>query len=207
MAIWGDGKLGLMIAEVLGREHMRNFGNNSHVEEDNNDETSLQNNPSPPVLFGKHAHKMDLVISSGVHTKHISEVQDDTAFDGLHKQHSGKYDVVVDATGSPAALKLAAGLCWPMGTLVLKSTCAAGERFNAAPFVINELKVIGSRFGPIDRALQILSFQESDLQNSPGSIPLIVQKYVTQTFPLSQANEAIQLAAQKSTMKVLIDCT
>ena len=94
-----------------------------------------------------------------------------------------------------------------MGTLVLKSTCAAGERFNAAPFVINELKVIGSRFGPIDRALQILSFQESDLQNSPGSIPLIVQKYVTQTFPLSQANEAIQLAAQKSTMKVLIDCT
>jgi threonine dehydrogenase-like Zn-dependent dehydrogenase len=44
-AILGDGKLGLMIAEVLGREHARH------------------NLPSAskPILFGKHQHKLDLV--------------------------------------------------------------------------------------------------------------------------------------------------
>ena len=203
VAILGDGKLGLMIAEVLGREHMRQFKGHN----DNSNVGDNKNLPPPPILFGKHKHKMDLVLSSGVVSKHVSECQDDSRFDGVHKDHSGKYDVVVDATGSPAGLKIASGLCRPMGTLVLKSTCAAGETFNAAPFVINELKVIGSRCGPINKALEILSYTKSDLSSSPGNIPLDVKKYVTQIFPLSQADKAIKLAAEKSTMKVLIDCT
>jgi threonine dehydrogenase-like Zn-dependent dehydrogenase len=102
VAILGDGKLGLMIAEVLGREHSRHdlpVGNR-------------------PVLFGKHQHKLDLVEGSGVECKSVSECQDETAFNGVAAAHSGKYDVVVDATGSPAGLSLAAGLCRPMGTLV-----------------------------------------------------------------------------------------
>jgi len=58
------------------------------------------------------------------------------------------FDVVVDAAGFPTGLLLAWGLCHPMGTLVLKSTFAAGKAFNAVPFVIDVLKVIGSRCGP-----------------------------------------------------------
>lgn len=126
VCILGDGKLGLMIAEVLGREHMKH-----HLTE------------NTPVLFGKHQHKLDLVKGSGVDTKLVTECQDAAAFNGVAAEHAAKYDVVVDATGSPAGLTLAAGLCRPMGTLVLKSTCAAGEKFNAAPFVIDELKVVG----------------------------------------------------------------
>lgn len=102
VAILGDGKLGLMIAEVLGREHARH------------------NLPvgGQPVLFGKHQHKLDLVKDSGVRCRFVSECQDETAFNGVAAAHAGKYDVVVDATGSPAGLSLAAGLCRPMGTLV-----------------------------------------------------------------------------------------
>ena len=40
-----------------------------------------------------------------------------------------------------AGLDLARQLCRPLGTLVLKSTCAAGANFNTAPFVVDELKV------------------------------------------------------------------
>jgi threonine dehydrogenase-like Zn-dependent dehydrogenase len=105
VAILGDGKLGLMIAEVLGREHSRHG----------------LTTPKP-ILFGKHQHKLDLVKGSGVEVKQVSECQDDKAFNGVAADHSAKYDVVVDATGSPAGLNLAAGLCRPMGTLVSLST-------------------------------------------------------------------------------------
>ncbi|CAB9530041.1 L-threonine 3-dehydrogenase [Seminavis robusta] len=192
VAILGDGKLGLMIAEVLGREHAKRLGQN--------------NNHPRPVMFGKHQHKLDLVSESGVDCRLVSECIDTEAFSGVAAQHAAKYDVVVDATGSPAGLKLAAGLCRPMGTLVLKSTCAAGEHFNAAPFVIDELKVIGSRCGPIHTALDLLAITKETTEAS-GLPPLRVEKYVTKTFPLSQAVEAIQCAAEKSTMKVQIICS
>ena len=102
VAILGDGKLGLMIAEVLGREHARH------------DLPADQK----PVLFGKHQQKLDLVKDSGVECKFVSECQDAKAFNGVAAAHAAQYDVVVDATGSPAGLSLAAGLCRPMGTLV-----------------------------------------------------------------------------------------
>lgn len=92
---------------------------------------------------------------------------------------------------------------------VLKSTCAAGDQFNAAPFVIDELRVMGSRCGPIHVALDLLaigmaSTKDDVLKSLP---PLRVEKYITKTFPLAQAEEAIQCAAEKSTMKVQIICS
>lgn len=86
---------------------------------------------------------------------------------------------------------------------MLKSTCAAGKEFNAAPFVIDELKVVGSRCGPIDRALELLNLKED---NETSSHPLHVEKYITKTFPLAQADEAIKCAAERQTMKVQIIC-
>ncbi|KAL3918753.1 MAG: hypothetical protein SGARI_007381 [Bacillariaceae sp.] len=190
VAILGDGKLGLMIAEVLGREHARHGFNSGK-----------------PILFGKHQHKLDLVKESGVDGRMVSECKDDKAFNGVAAAHAGKYDVVVDATGSPAGLSLAAGLCRPMGTLVLKSTCAAGEQFNAAPFVIDELRVIGSRCGPIDKALELLDLKDTESSTNASDRSLHVTKYITKTFPLSKAEEAIKCAAEKSTMKVQIICS
>jgi threonine dehydrogenase-like Zn-dependent dehydrogenase len=192
VAILGDGKLGLMIAEVMGREHSSRLG-------------ALSSSAPPPILFGKHAHKMDLVReSAGVDCRPVADCKDENAFNGVAAVYAGQFDVVVDATGSPAGLSLAAGLCRPMGTLVLKSTCAAGEQFNAAPFVIDELKVIGSRCGPIDKALELLALDE----NSSGPLkPLGVTKYVTKTFPLSEAADAIKCAAERTTMKVQIICS
>jgi threonine dehydrogenase-like Zn-dependent dehydrogenase len=104
VAILGDGKLGLMIAEVLGREHARH-----------------RIATAKPKLFGKHQYKLDLVKESGVDVKLVEECLDEGAFNGVAAAHAAKYDVVVDATGSPAGLNLAAGLCRPMGTLVRRT--------------------------------------------------------------------------------------
>lgn len=202
VAILGDGKLGLMIAEVLGREHSTRLGCSKYPK---------------PILFGKHKHKLDLVReSAGVDCRSVSDCKDEKAFNGVSAEYAGQFDVVVDATGSPAGLSLASGLCRPMGTLVLKSTCAAGEKFNAAPFVIDELRVVGSRCGPIDKALDLLAITNDNKIDGSGNDssnnkkanirPLNVEKYITRTFPLSEAVAAIKCAAEKSTMKVQIIC-
>jgi threonine dehydrogenase-like Zn-dependent dehydrogenase len=204
VAILGDGKLGLMIAEVVGRlylDHCRESSGSS-------DEAYQR-----PILFGKHQHKLDLVQESGVETRHVSECQDQEDPNGgpaVESQHAGKFDVVIDATGSPGGLSLAASLCRPMGTLCLKSTCAAGEVFQAAPIVINELKVIGSRCGPIDKALELLGITHTATKEDSGGStkkPLGVEKYITKTFTLAEAEDAIKCAAEKSTMKVQIICS
>jgi hypothetical protein len=95
----------------------------------------------------------------------------------------------------------------PLFWQVLKSTCAAGEQFNAAPFVIDELRVVGSRCGPMDTALDLLAIGLDGKTESNHLPPLRVEKYVTKTFPLAQAAQAIQCAAEKSTMKVQIICS
>lgn len=198
VAILGDGKLGLMIAEVLGRKHTEAFGMEKEL-------------PPRPMLFGKHVHKMDLVATSGVDCFLVDELLHPEAYNGVKLKYSAYFDVVVDATGNPSTLSVSAAICRPMGNLVLKSTCAAGERFNAAPFVIDELRVIGSRCGPIDKALKLLSLgtnHDDEEQEIDADLePLNVSKYITKTFPLYQADKAIACAAERSTMKVQIICS
>jgi threonine dehydrogenase-like Zn-dependent dehydrogenase len=193
VAILGDGKLGLCIAEILGREFL-SCTNNAVTAHNVTQQTKLH----APILFGKHQHKLDLVSNSGVQTKLVSECYTDNTQSTVSPLHTNQYDVVIDATGSPNGLTLSMSLCRPMGTLVLKSTCTSGvEGFHSAPIVIDELKVVGSRCGPIDRALELLS-KETD-----GNIPpLDMKKYVTKTFPLGQVKEALACAREKSTMKV-----
>ena len=198
VAILGDGKLGLMIAEVMGR-----------IELDQR-----------PILFGKHPHKMDLVRdTAGVDCRHVSEchADDESGTTTIAAEHQKRYDVVVDATGSPAGLALAVGLCRPMGTICLKSTCAGAEPLHAAPLVIDELRVVGSRCGPIHQALAMMQTNPNSSSNQNPTTtanaattarrPLCVTKYITKCFPLSQAHEAIQCAAEKATMKVQIICS
>jgi threonine dehydrogenase-like Zn-dependent dehydrogenase len=158
VAIIGDGKLGLLIAEVLGRL-------------------------LPKVqLFGKHDEKMQLV-SNIVETSSINTSQ------------SRAFDVVVDASGHPDGLKHAMRLVRPMGTIVLKSTCAAGPEFHPAPIVIDELTIVGSRCGPFDKAIEFL--QSHDLRP---------EKYITATYPLAEADEALKKAEGKGALKILLAC-
>ena len=66
------------------------------------------------------------------------------------------FDLVVEATGSPAGMPRALELVRPRGTIVWKSTHHAPARFDAAPLVVNEVTVIGSRCGRFEPALDLL---------------------------------------------------
>lgn len=217
VAILGDGKLGLCIAEILGRKYLEAVALSKKEEEEetttvtttttDSNSSSSSVSPHPPILFGKHQHKLDLVSNSGVDRRFVTECYTNNIDieGGVSSNHANQYDVVIDSTGNPNGLTLAMTLCRPMGRLVLKSTCAAGvQGFNSAPIVIDELTVVGSRCGPIDKALELLAGNSSErvVNGMIVSPPLNMEKYITKTFPLSKVREALEFAAKKSTMKV-----
>lgn len=103
------------------------------------------------------------------------------------------WDVVVEATGSPSGFELAASAVRPRGTLVLKSTYRGTLTLDLAPFVVDEITIVGSRCGPFAPALEMLASGQVD------PTALIAARY-----PLSAALEAMEAAAQPGMMKVLL---
>ena len=78
--------------------------------------------------------------------------------------------------------------------MVLKTTVAAAPDFSLAPIVIDEIKVVGSRCGPFDRALEALQQQSVEVQS------LIANRY-----PIEDGGAAMAQAAEPGVMKVLLD--
>ena len=116
----------------------------------------------------------------------------------LHKLlHS--FDVVVEASGSSSGLSDAVSLVRPLGTIVLKTTCAPGgssaigaELNNA--IVVNEIDVRGSRCGPFAPALGLLA------DGALGEAWL--RRLVSAEYPLREAAEALKVAGQRGILKV-----
>jgi 2-desacetyl-2-hydroxyethyl bacteriochlorophyllide A dehydrogenase len=105
-----------------------------------------------------------------------------------------RWDVVVEATGSPSGFQLARQALRPRGKLVLKSTYRGELTLNWSPFVVDEITIIGSRCGPFAPALRLLEKNEVD------SSMLIAKR-----FPLSAALEAYETAKQPGMLKVLLE--
>jgi alcohol dehydrogenase len=103
------------------------------------------------------------------------------------------FDLVVEATGSPAGLPRALALVRPRGTIVLKSTHHAPARFDAAPLVVNEVTLVGSRCGRFEPALERLRRRRIDVR------PLLAAE-----FPLARAVAALAAAARPGARKVLL---
>lgn len=104
------------------------------------------------------------------------------------------WDVVVEATGSPSGLDMAKAALRPRGTLVLKSTYQGEVTIDLAPFVVDEITVVGSRCGPFAPALVLLE------RGAVDPTPLIEARY-----PLARALEAMEAAMCPGAMKVLLE--
>jgi threonine dehydrogenase-like Zn-dependent dehydrogenase len=104
-----------------------------------------------------------------------------------------RWDVVVEATGSPSGFELARQAIRPCGTLVLKSTYRGEMTVNWSPFVVDEITIVGSRCGPFAPALRLLEKREVD--------PTVL---IARRFPLSAALGAYETANQPGTLKVLL---
>jgi len=134
-------------------------------------------------LLGRHPAKLKLVEDYGVHL----------AGSEAASKLPRNFDLVVEATGSPAGWEQALQLVKPRGKLVLKSTFHGQVAFNPAPLVVDEITVIGSRCGRFEPALGLLQAKK-----------VHPTRLVQHTLPLEQALQAFDLARQPGVLKVLL---
>jgi 2-desacetyl-2-hydroxyethyl bacteriochlorophyllide A dehydrogenase len=132
-------------------------------------------------VVARHEHQRELLDARGIATIAESEIE--------HR----RFDVVVEATGSPSGLDVARAALRPRGTLVLKSTYRGDVTLDLAPFVVDEITIVGSRCGPFAPALRLLDRGQVD------PTPLIGD-----TFALADAVEAVQAAMQPGALKMLL---
>ncbi len=81
----------------------------------------------------------------------------------------------------------------PRGTVVMKSTMHGAVTLDAAPIVVNEISLIGSRCGLFEPALKLLR-----------SGRVRVAGMISDRFPLAEAPRAFERAAQRGVLKVLL---
>ena len=159
VVVLGDGKLGLLCAQVLALTGC------------------------DLIVVGRHRKKLDILARRGI----------PIALDG-DDDGAGSADIVVEATGRPEGVAAARRLVRPRGTIVLKSTYHGSIDIDLTMAAVDEITLLGSRCGPFAPALRLLE------QGSVAVIQLVQARY-----PLSQAIEAFERAAQPGTLKVLID--
>jgi threonine dehydrogenase-like Zn-dependent dehydrogenase len=133
-------------------------------------------------LVGKHPGKMAIAGARGAHVHRADQ------------ELTGKFDIVVEASGSPDGLARAIALTRPRGTLVLKSTFHGATPVAMAPLVIDELTLVGSRCGPFPPALSAHAARRIDVS------PLIHARY-----PLREGLAAFEAASRPGVLKVLLD--
>lgn len=134
------------------------------------------------AVVARHANQQNLLREGGIRV--ISEDEIDPR----------RWDIVVEATGSPSGFSLAKKALRPRGILVLKSTYLGDMSINWAPFVVDEISIIGSRCGPFAPALKLLETRTVDPTG------LIAGRY-----PLIKAVEAMEAARQPGMMKILLE--
>jgi threonine dehydrogenase-like Zn-dependent dehydrogenase len=133
-------------------------------------------------VVARHDHQKALLHARGISTITGEDVE------------PRRWDVVVEATGSPSGFDLARTALRPRGTLVLKSTYHGEVTLDLSPFVVDEITVVGSRCGPFAPALRLLERADVD--------PTIL---VAARYRLEDAVAAMQEAGQPGTMKVLLE--
>ena len=158
VTVLGDGRLGLLVAQVL-----RDAG-------------------CPVRVIGKHPAKLALCEKWSIRSRPLADIVP------RHDQ-----DIVVDCTGSANGFELAMQMVRPRGTIMLKSTVAAGKPLNLAPLVIDEISVIGSRCGPFREALAALAARRID-----------VASLIHRRMKLEQGVEAMELARGAGVLKVIL---
>ena len=106
---------------------------------------------------------------------------------------SRKYDLIIEATGSPDGLELASKIIKPRGVIVLKSTYEGDAQVNFSSMVVNEISLIGSRCGPFEPALKMMAEGKVD-----------PRRLIDATYPLALGIAALEHASRPGVLKVLL---
>jgi threonine dehydrogenase-like Zn-dependent dehydrogenase len=133
------------------------------------------------TVLGRHARGLERLAGQPIATSTSSDTVE------------GLFDVVVEATGTSTGFDEACRFARPGGTVVLKSTCAGAATVDLAHVVVDELRVVGSRCGPLDTAVQFLRVEQVDVA------PLVDARY-----PLEEGVAAFEHAARPGALKILL---
>lgn len=134
------------------------------------------------LAIGRHEDKLQLLKNCGINVGFAHQIK------------SASFDIAVECTGNPEGFAIALAALRSRGTLVLKSTYAGALTLDAARIVVDEIKLVGSRCGAFTPALELLAAGKVCV------LPMVQAK-----FGLGDGLAAIDRAAQKGTLKVLID--
>jgi threonine dehydrogenase-like Zn-dependent dehydrogenase len=132
-------------------------------------------------VVARHAHQQSLLNARGIRIISEEEIQ------------PWRWDVVVEATGSPSGFSLARKAIRPRGTLVMKSTYKGEMSINFSSIVVDEINIIGSRCGPFEPALRLMGSRQVD----PTAL-------IEDEFKLDEALKAFERASEAGVLKVLI---
>jgi len=132
-------------------------------------------------VAARHARQKELLTARGIQIISEEEIQ------------PWRWDVVVEATGSPGGFELARKAIRPRGTLVMKSTYKGEMTVNFSSIVVDEINIIGSRCGPFEPALQLMETRQVD--------PTVL---IDDEFSLGDVIKAFERAAQPGVLKVLV---
>ena len=133
-------------------------------------------------VIARHQRQQDLLTARGIRIINEADVQ------------KWRWDVVVEATGSPSGFALARRAIRPRGTLVLKSTYKGEMSVDFSSIVVDEINIIGSRCGPFEPALRLMEERQVD--------PTVL---IDAEYPLTEAVKAFERAAQPGALKVVVN--
>jgi len=133
-------------------------------------------------VVARHPHQQSLLTARGIRLITEGDIQ------------SRRWDVVVEATGSPDGFNLARKAIRPRGTMVLKSTYKGEMNVDFSSIVVDEITLLGSRCGPFEPALRLLEKREVD----PGVL-------IAGQYKLNDSLKAFEKASQTGILKILLE--
>ena len=138
------------------------------------------------TIIGKHPDKLKRTLSFCPNSSLIET----RAFG---QEFKGRFDVAIDATGSPSGLATALEVVKPRGTVVLKSTHHGATPVDTSLVVVNEVRIVGSRCGRFHPAIDLLT-------SAVAELALLISR----RLPLEAGLLAFEEAAASENLKVIL---
>jgi threonine dehydrogenase-like Zn-dependent dehydrogenase len=132
-------------------------------------------------VVARHAHQQNLLNARRIRIIAEEDIQ------------PMRWDVVVEATGSPGGFELARKAIRPRGILVMKSTYKGELSVNFSSIVVDEIQIVGSRCGPFEPALRLMASRQVD--------PTVL---IAEEFKLQDVLKAFERAGETGVLKVLV---
>ncbi|HQU35050.1 MAG TPA: alcohol dehydrogenase catalytic domain-containing protein [Anaerolineales bacterium] len=133
-------------------------------------------------VVARHKRQQELLTARGIRIITEEEIQ------------RWRWDIVVEATGSPSGFALARQAIRPRGTLVLKSTYKGEMSVDFSSIVVDEINLIGSRCGPFEPALRLMESRQVD--------PTVL---IDAEYSLTDAMKAFEHATRPGALKVVLN--